>query len=92
VSTWNKVGNIKGPPGPAGPPGTGGGSGSATYRHVQNTASSTWTVNHNLGYFPAVSVVDSAKRVVHGDIAYSADGQTVTLSFTAAFSGEAYFS
>jgi hypothetical protein len=38
-----------------GPAGGGGGGGSA-YQHTQNSASATWTVNHNLGYRPNVAL------------------------------------
>ena len=27
-----------------------------TYVHTQNSASTTWTINHNLGRFPSVSI------------------------------------
>lgn len=60
-----------------------------TYRHVQSAALAIWTVAHNLGKRVAVSVVDSAGDVVIGDCRYDSDNQ-VTLTFSAAFSGEAY--
>lgn len=66
------------------------GGADAHYRHVQSTPASTWTVVHNLGKRPAVSVVDSSGRVVIGDVIYDSDDQ-VRLLFSAAFSGEAYF-
>jgi len=34
----------EGPPGPPGP---------AAVGHVQSTPDTTWTINHNLGYYPA---------------------------------------
>lgn len=61
------------------------------YRHVQGSPSATWTVTHNLGKRPAVSVVDSAGSLVEGDISYTNDN-TAVLTFVGAFSGEAYFS
>jgi hypothetical protein len=39
--------------------GGGGGGSDAYYRHVQSVAAAVWTVVHNLGKFPSVSVVDS---------------------------------
>ena len=39
--------------GPAGPPG----NGEVQYTHTQAVASATWTVNHNLGYRPAVAAL-----------------------------------
>jgi len=67
------------------------GSGSdANFVYTQGTPASTWVVNHNLGKFPSVSVVDSAKNEVVGDIEYN-NTNTVTITFSASFSGFAYF-
>lgn len=66
------------------------GGGDKNYVHVQDVAASTWTASHNLGKRPAVVVVDSADDVVYGDISY-VDDNTVTLTFTGAFTGKAYF-
>jgi hypothetical protein len=41
--------------------------------------------------YPNITVIDSAGRVVEGEIAYP-DANTVVLTFSAAFSGEAYAS
>lgn len=49
-----------------------------------------WTVAHNLGKRPAVTVVDSAGTVAIGEVDYL-DDNTVRLTFCAAFSGTAYF-
>ena len=71
--------------------GTGGGPGTGdlTYVHNQPTAASLWTINHGLGKFPSVSVVDSANNVVIGDVTYVTDHQ-VTISFGSSFGGKAY--
>lgn len=66
------------------------GGGDKNYVHTQSTPAATWTVSHNLGKRPAVVVVDSAEDVVYGDIQYI-DDNTVTLTFSGAFSGKAYF-
>lgn len=60
------------------------------YTHNQETASAKWVVKHNLGKNPAVTIVDSAGTEVIGDVVHN-DINTVTISFTAAFSGKAYF-
>jgi hypothetical protein len=73
--------------GPAGPPGPAGG----TYVHNQGVSAASWIVEHDLGYFPNVTVIDSGGTEVEGDIAHI-DQNTVTLSFSAAFSGTAYLS
>ena len=60
------------------------------YVHVQGTPSAVWVVNHNLNKYCSVSVVDSAGTEVIGTIDYN-DLNTVTITFSAPFSGEAYF-
>lgn len=57
--------------------------------HTQGTASTTWTINHALGGYPSVSVVDSARTVVFGEVTYLSTTQVV-VNFSAAFSGFAY--
>lgn len=55
----------------------------------QSSASDTWEITHNLGKFPSVSVVDSAGSKVIGEVTYNSINK-VTLTFSAAFSGNAY--
>jgi hypothetical protein len=57
--------------------------------HTQASPSSTWTINHTLGGYPSVMVVDSASTVVIGEVLYISTTQ-VQVSFTAPFSGFAY--
>ncbi len=59
------------------------------YIHTQATASSMWTINHTLGGYPSVTVVDSASTMVVGEVLYVSTSQ-VQVSFTAPFSGFAY--
>ena len=59
------------------------------YIHKQQVASSLWTVVHNLGKFPSITVVDSAGTVVTGEIVLQTTEQAV-ISFNGAFSGKAY--
>ena len=61
------------------------------YTHNQITSSTTWTVTHNLGFFPAVSVVDSGGNYVIGDVNYVSQN-VLTVSFNASFGGKAYLS
>ena len=63
----------------------------ASYRHIQTVPSAVWTIPHNLGFYPNVSVVDSTGREVVGEITY-VNMNTVQLTFSAAFGGEAYLS
>ena len=68
--------------GPQGPPGT-------TYIHHQQVAAKTWRVEHDLGGYPSVTVVDSSGRYVIGDVQYL-DENTIEVSFSASFAGKAY--
>lgn len=46
----------QGPPGPQGDPGAPGG---ATFTHVQSVAASQWNINHGLGRYPHVTLIDT---------------------------------
>ena len=60
-----------------------------SYTHQQPTASATWTITHNMGRFPSISVVDSAGTIVNGVENYTSNNE-LTITFNAAFSGTAY--
>lgn len=72
-------------------PGGGGGGGGASYVHNQVSAATVWTVNHNLGYQPNVSIIDSAGNNAFATIARPSLNQ-LTLTFSAAVGGVAYLS
>jgi hypothetical protein len=74
--------------GPAGPAGVDGAD-DKYYAHSQILPASTWTVTHGLGKFPSVTVVNSAGDEVVGDVNHVSNNQCV-LTFTTAFSGNAY--
>ena len=57
--------------------------------HTQSSASSTWNITHDLGGRPSVTIVDSAGTVVVGDVVYNSN-TSITVSFSAPFSGFAY--
>jgi|TARA_R110000744_G_scaffold226176_1_gene344556 hypothetical protein len=59
------------------------------YAHNQTSSSTTWSITHNLGKFPSVTVVDSANSVVVGEV-QMIDINQITVTFSAAFSGKAY--
>jgi hypothetical protein len=59
------------------------------YIHTQASPSSVWNITHSLGGRPSVMVVDSAGTVVIGEISYNSN-TSITISFTAPFSGYAY--
>ena len=60
-----------------------------TYVHNQMTASEVWEIPHLLDKYPSVTVTDSAGDEVIGDVHYI-DKNTLTVSFSAKFSGMAY--
>lgn len=64
-------------------------AGDLTYTHVQPSASDDWLVQHGLGKFPSVTVIDSAGDEVDGDPVYI-DASSLRIVFSAAFSGRAY--
>lgn len=59
------------------------------YVHEQATSSTTWVINHNLGKYPSITVIDSGGSEVKGEVEY-VDTNNVTLTFSAAFSGKAF--
>ena len=58
----------------------------STYTQCFETASDVWTITHNLGSFPSVTVVDSANTVVVGNVDYT-NSNSLVITFNAAFSG-----
>lgn len=59
------------------------------YVHDQQVASDTWIVNHNLGKFASVGIVDTAGDEVEGQVRHNSINQ-VTITFSAPISGKAY--
>lgn len=57
--------------------------------YEQGVPSSTWNIVHDLGGFPSVSVVDSAKTQVVGEVTYI-DEENVVIEFASAFTGFAF--
>ncbi len=66
-----------------------GGGGDKEFIFKQAASSERWEIDHNLGKYPAVTVVDSGGNEVVGDVQYQSKNK-LTISFTAPFSGTAY--
>ena len=66
-----------------------GGDGDKEFVFNQASAEAEWSIKHDLGKYPSVTVVDSGNNVVVGDVQY-VDLNNVIIKFSAAFSGEAY--
>lgn len=62
-----------------------------SYEHIQDEVSNTWVVVHNLGFRPNVTVQDSAGSIYEGEISYT-NSDSLTITFSAAFSGKAFLS
>jgi hypothetical protein len=56
---------------------------------TQALPSAAWVIQHNLGKFPSITVVDTANTVVYGEYIFNSINQT-TLNFSSAFAGKAY--
>lgn len=65
------------------------GSGDAHFTHDQETPSDEWTIVHNLGKYPAVSVVDSGGSEWQTSVDHVSADELV-IRFSAPFSGRAY--
>ena len=63
--------------------------GAPTFIFTQAVADTVWNVNHNLGKFPSVSVVNNNNVVINGEITYI-DNNNLTCTFSAGFAGTAY--
>ena len=60
-----------------------------TFEFVQSVASSVWTIDHPLGKFPSVTILDSSGDEIEGDVRYVSPTR-VTVTFSAAFGGRAF--
>jgi hypothetical protein len=59
------------------------------YVHTQNTPSNQWNITHNLGFFPNVTVLDNANRIIEADTQYL-NTNSVRIVMNVALSGVAY--
>lgn len=60
-----------------GPPGPPGSSSNASFEHPQVSASDTWTVNHNLGFRPAVSILSVGGREMWAEVIHTSVNQFI---------------
>jgi len=65
------------------------GIGDKSFIFTQANPTAVWTIQHNLGKFPSVSVVDTSNTMVEGLTDYI-DDNNLTITFTAGFAGKAY--
>ena len=60
-----------------------------TFIFNQGVPATTWSITHNLGKFPSITVIDTGNTVVTGEYTY-VDNNNVILTFSAGFAGKAY--
>ena len=48
-----------------------------------------WQIQHNLGKFPSVSVVDTSNNIIYGEVNYN-DENNITITFASIVTGKAY--
>jgi hypothetical protein len=61
------------------------------YVHTQSSASTLWSITHNMRFFPNVTIVDSGDNYVVGDVRYI-NWNSLELTFSHSFAGKAYLS
>lgn len=85
-----------GPPGAQGPQGLPGQdaipSTAYSFPYDQGSPSDEWHIVHNLGYHPAVSVVDSGGTEVEEDHVQHVSNNELIIFFTLPFGGKAFLS
>ena len=60
-----------------------------TFIFNQGVPAVQWVISHNLGKFPAVSVVNNNKVLINGEVTYI-DNNNLEVNFSAGFAGQAY--
>ncbi len=63
--------------------------GAPTFVFTQGIPATTWNIQHNLGKFPSVSVINNNDVVINGEVTYI-DNNNVQLNFSDGFTGKAY--
>ena len=63
--------------------------GAPTFVFTQGAPATVWNIQHNLGKFPSVSVINNNNVVINGEVTYI-DNNNVQLNFSAGFTGKAY--
>ena len=77
------VASVVGPPGPSG-----SGGSAATYTHEQPVAAMVWTMDHGLGHWPIVVLLDENGQEIEGTVINPTLNRT-TATFSEAIAGSA---
>ena len=57
--------------------GNAGSSTGVAYTHLQSVTATVWTINHNLGMRPAVTILDTGGNEVEADVVHTSFNQLV---------------
>ena len=61
----------------------------ATFTFNQDTASTSWVIDHNLNKYPSLVVIDADGHELIGDVTYTS-ANSLTITFSVECSGTAY--
>jgi len=61
------------------------------YHHNQGSSDTEWFIEHNLGFYPNVTTMDSAGSTVEGELEHLSK-YSLRVTFSASISGDAYLS
>jgi hypothetical protein len=61
------------------------------YHHTQGLSSDTWEIEHNLGFYPNITTMDSAGTQVEGELQHLSKYR-LRVNFSAPISGQAFLS
>lgn len=61
------------------------------YHHTQSLSSDTWEVEHNLGFYPNITTMDSAGTLVEGELQHLSKYR-LRVTYSAPISGQAFLS
>ncbi|WP_279480222.1 hypothetical protein [Aureimonas sp. SK2] len=78
---------VAGVPGPRGPGATG--DGVTFYDHVQATPTTVWTIAHNLGFRPSVTILSTGGAEMRADVRHLSD-DVLTVVFLLPTAGSAH--
>ena len=83
----------QGPKGETGAKGDKGDKGDdgGNFTFEEQVGSSTWNITHNLGYRPAVQVIDYGNNNIEGEVEHT-NANSLVIRFSEAISGYAYLS
>jgi hypothetical protein len=56
---------------------------------TQDYSTTTWTINHNLGKYPTVTVVDDNGNIMYGDVTYT-NQNSISIAFSSEVNGKVY--